>query len=339
MSIDAKGTPISGDLSQEARDLRMHGTKPVDFSKPLDLSVFQDKTALITGGVSGLGYGMTVALAENGAFVAMCDLNEQMGKEVEMELKGRGLNVQFIPTDVTNWDSQLSAFRTTLAASPTHSLDIVIPSAGLRQHAITDTTTPEATANTTAPPSTPSRPNTSTLDVNITGVYYTTSLALHQFHLQAPPPNSPQPAAFRPQLLLLASLAAYLSLPLSSDYNASKFAVRGLWKSVRHSSSRSRWCATQVNLLAPTYVRTPMVGEGDADALEHKGVRVARVGDVVQGALRALGDGGVEARAVAVCKGREVEGDMNFDLLDDPVHFDGGKVFLEMREEGRLGTL
>lgn len=112
MSIDAKGTPISGDLSQEARDLRMHGTKPVDFTKPLDLSVFQDKTALITGGVSGLGYGMTVALAENGAFVAMCDLNEQMGKEVEMELKGRGLKcvATKIPNPLTSPQKYIGYF-------------------------------------------------------------------------------------------------------------------------------------------------------------------------------------------------------------------------------------
>lgn len=41
-------------------------TEPVDFSKPLDLSVIKGKSALVTGGANGLGAGFVTALAENG---------------------------------------------------------------------------------------------------------------------------------------------------------------------------------------------------------------------------------------------------------------------------------
>jgi hypothetical protein len=66
------------------------GTKPVDFQKPLDLSVLKDRVALVTGGVAGIGLGIVKALVQAGAWVAICDLNEEVGRKVEAELVGEG---------------------------------------------------------------------------------------------------------------------------------------------------------------------------------------------------------------------------------------------------------
>jgi hypothetical protein len=66
------------------------GTKIVDFGKPLDLSVLKDRFALVTGGVAGIGLGVVNALVQAGAWVAICDLNEQAGRKVEAELVGQG---------------------------------------------------------------------------------------------------------------------------------------------------------------------------------------------------------------------------------------------------------
>lgn len=65
-------------------------TPKVDFQKPLDLSVLKDRVALVTGGVTGIGLAIVKALAQAGAWVAVCDLNEDAGREVEAEMIGEG---------------------------------------------------------------------------------------------------------------------------------------------------------------------------------------------------------------------------------------------------------
>lgn len=65
-------------------------TKKVDFDKPLDLSVLKGRVALVTGGVAGIGLGVVRALVEAGAWVAICDLNEEAGRKIEAELIGEG---------------------------------------------------------------------------------------------------------------------------------------------------------------------------------------------------------------------------------------------------------
>ena len=66
------------------------GTKKIDFAKPLDLTVLKDRVALVTGGAAGIGLGIVRALAQAGAWVAICDVNEEAGRKVEEELIGQG---------------------------------------------------------------------------------------------------------------------------------------------------------------------------------------------------------------------------------------------------------
>lgn len=66
------------------------GTKKVDFEKSLDLSVLKDRVALVTGGVAGIGLGIVRALVQAGAWVAICDLNDELGRRIEAELIGEG---------------------------------------------------------------------------------------------------------------------------------------------------------------------------------------------------------------------------------------------------------
>lgn len=60
------------------------------------------KTAIITGGVTGLGYNVTNRLAEAGANVVIASRSPQKGEKAEKEFQERGYEVSFCPTDVTD---------------------------------------------------------------------------------------------------------------------------------------------------------------------------------------------------------------------------------------------
>ncbi|KAK4546686.1 hypothetical protein LTR36_001904 [Oleoguttula mirabilis] len=300
----------------------LQGTPKVDFSKPLNISVLKGKVALVTGAASGIGRGIAVALAENGASVALCDIDERSGHDVEKDLHAKGLTAKFIRTDTTSWDSQLSAFKETKAWFG-GGLDIVVPAAGLPSHGLHAYILPTKDDADADPP----KPPTRVLDVNLTGVYYSTTLALHSFNRQAATAPSDGHPAFRPQILFVASLKGYEAFDFDCDYSAAKFGVRAIWKSVRRPAADM--APYQANLLAPTWVRTPMIDEWLA-MLEEKGVKVAEVADVVDAALRCICDEGVEDG---------VAGTGNFDVWDDLAGSNGTKELLEKLAEGRLGKL
>lgn len=82
------------------------------------------KTALVTGAASGIGEAIAYALAGNGAFVYVADLNEEAGENVAAAVGGN-----FIPLDVANREDCLAA------ADRVHSdrgdLDILVNNAGI----------------------------------------------------------------------------------------------------------------------------------------------------------------------------------------------------------------
>jgi hypothetical protein len=59
---------------------------PVDSSVTIDIANLKDKTAIVTGGASGIGEGYVWALVAAGAYVCIGDLNEERGLKLEKEL-------------------------------------------------------------------------------------------------------------------------------------------------------------------------------------------------------------------------------------------------------------
>lgn len=93
--------------------------------KLIDLN---EKIAIVTGGASGIGYGITQRLAEAGASVVMCDVNSEKLNFSENKLKTLGLNVSGVVCDISNEQSVIEAVNKTISLYG--DIDIIVNNAG-----------------------------------------------------------------------------------------------------------------------------------------------------------------------------------------------------------------
>lgn len=271
----------------QKQEARLRGTAKVDFTNSLDLSLLENKTAIVSGGASGIGLGIASALSKHRTRVAILDISEEAGLQVQTDLNLAGGTVKYFHIDVTSWDSQLAAFKEVLTWSG-NALDIVILSAGVRSHNIGDLVYKQLEDIT----SDPIRPPSTTFDVNLLGIYYSTYLTLTYFTRFAKQRNAE--GVSKPQLLFMSSLAGYAEQSLSADYSATKYGVRGIWKAIRNQGKLFGGC--QANLLAPGFVRTIRGAGKEEREGKHGllGIKTAEIGDVVEAAIRCVCDESVE---------------------------------------------
>lgn len=260
-------------------------------STTVNLSTFRGKSALITGGASGLGLATALAWASAGAHVTIADIQTPPDSLPN--------NIKYVQCDVTNWDSQVQAFKTAITSSPTQALDIVATFAGTAfmpgnqvDHVLA--------AGQPSLDTDPAKPNIRNIEVNLIGVYYSSWLALYYLRL-LPPTGGSEDAKPDKSLILVASIGAYMDSPKASTYPASKFGVRGLFRSTR---ARTLDIGVRCNLLAPWFVDTPLVAP-IKNAMAARGVDMARVLDFVsveacvEAASYCAVDGGVHGMCFA----------------------------------------
>jgi len=93
------------------------------------------KTALVTGGGTGIGLGSAKRLAADGAHVTICGRREDVLARAADDIAsvmGEGGSVQYIAADITVEEDLAAAVA--LAAEPTGGLDIVFANAGGSMH-------------------------------------------------------------------------------------------------------------------------------------------------------------------------------------------------------------
>lgn len=66
---------------------------------------FENKTVLVTGGATGLGFATARRFAQEGASVVIVGPVPHVGLEAEQQLRSEGLEVRFVQGDVTNEQS------------------------------------------------------------------------------------------------------------------------------------------------------------------------------------------------------------------------------------------
>jgi NAD(P)-dependent dehydrogenase (short-subunit alcohol dehydrogenase family) len=97
------------------------------------------RTAIVTGGGSGIGRATALCLGREGAEVAILDIDEEWGRETARMLRQMGVKSIFIRTDVSNESSAKQAIEATIREFG--KLDTLINNAGVALVAsITETT-------------------------------------------------------------------------------------------------------------------------------------------------------------------------------------------------------
>ncbi|KAK3670231.1 hypothetical protein LTR78_009886 [Recurvomyces mirabilis] len=294
---------------------------PVDCNTDFDTSNVQGKTAIITGGASGIGLVYVRTLLDAGAaHVVIADINESIGKKLVDELSAE--KTTFVRCDVTSWAQQAATFKKAREVSPTGRIDIVVANAGIvSQDDISEQNDLEAEE--------PKEPNIKVTYVNTIGVIYTAKLAMWYFTKQY---SQAQGKKQEDQVLVLqASIAGYVDLAGVAQYTSSKFAVRGLMRSLRQTAGMS---GARVNLIAPWYIDTAIIPDESRIAIKESGTGFAELADVGPTLLRIVADKEVHGRALAVFPRSWPEAPRGYVDLDADDLDKAGSFWAKAQEKG-----
>lgn len=158
------------------------------------------KTAFITGGSKGIGYGIAEALLKEGVNVAITSRSEANAQAAAQKLAQVGSGkVLGLEADVRNMESQAQAVRQ--VTDQWGPIDFVIANAGLGHFAPVDEMTPEQWHET--------------IDTNLTGVFYTLKASVDSLK------------ATEGYFITISSLAGTNFFAQGAAYNASKFGLTG----------------------------------------------------------------------------------------------------------------
>lgn len=145
---------------------------------------------------------------------------------------------------MTDWDDQLSLFRTARSSSPTGLVHAVVANAGVCEQP------DEVFSSVQKDGEEPPEPSLKTTEINYKGALYTTKLALHVFRQQhAAAIETGNHAPLDTCLVLQSSIAAYLDSSTFCQYATSKWAMRGLMRTLRGVTPSH---GTRVNSICPS---------------------------------------------------------------------------------------
>jgi meso-butanediol dehydrogenase/(S,S)-butanediol dehydrogenase/diacetyl reductase len=184
------------------------------------------KTALITGGATGIGRAIATALQVQGVRIAIADIDLAAATAAATALSPDAIAIQM---DVTKRASVEAGFAQAISVFGT--IDRVIANAGVSNMKPTlDLTDEDWNFN---------------FDVNARGVFLTNQSACRHF----------LDRGIKGAICNTASLAGKVGAPLLAHYAASKFAVIGWTQSLAREMAKH---GIRVNAVCPGFVRTGM---------------------------------------------------------------------------------
>jgi NAD(P)-dependent dehydrogenase (short-subunit alcohol dehydrogenase family) len=191
------------------------------------MTSLRGKVALITGGSSGIGRAAALRMAQLGVRLVLAARTTETLDKVASEIRGAGGEAIAIPTDV----GEECQCRRAVEAAVAHfgQLDLLLCSAGVSMRA--DFAASDVGAMERV------------MRVNFFGTMYTTYHAI------------PHIKRTRGSLVAVSSVCGKRGIPTYAMYGASKFAVQGLYESLRVELAAA---GVHVGILAPAFVNTPL---------------------------------------------------------------------------------
>ncbi|MCW2857973.1 MAG: 3-hydroxy-2-methylbutyryl-CoA dehydrogenase [Marmoricola sp.] len=198
------------------------------------------KSAIVTGGASGIGAAAARQLAAKGAVVVIADLNAEAGEALAKEIGGA-----FVTVDVTNTEQIQTAVNTAVELAPLWAL---VNSAGIgwAQRTIGRDGNPDSAHNLDA--------FKKVISINLIGTFDAVRLAATAMSL-----NEPNESGERGAIVNMASVAAFDGQIGQASYSASKGGVVGMTLPVARDLSAA---GIRLNTIAPGLIDTPIYGEG-----------------------------------------------------------------------------
>lgn len=166
---------------------------------------FKDKTIVITGASSGIGYALAYEFASRGARIVMGARSEDKLRSIAEDLAARGTQAVYEPTDVTREEDCRRLVEK--AVSSFGRIDVLICNAGISMRALFDEVDLGVLKRL--------------MDVNFWGTVYCTKYAL------------PYIQASRGSIVGVSSVAGFHGLPGRTGYSASKYAMTGFLETLR----------------------------------------------------------------------------------------------------------
>ena len=202
---------------------------------------FTNRSAIITGAASGIGWACAERLLSEGATVVLCDLDATKAQELlaGWQAKGHDARGSFVLSlDVADPEAVAQTFAAIFARAP--QADILINSAGIREIVPPLELQPDMWGKV--------------LDVNLSGTFYTAQALAR--HLVAQGRGG--------AVVNVASTAGLVPSRSRAAYVASKHGVVGLSKQMAYEFGQN---GIRVNAVAPSITRTPMTESYFADPL------------------------------------------------------------------------
>jgi len=196
------------------------------------IRIFNDATAIVTGGASGIGRALAEELARRGCEVVLADLQIDKAQDVATKIRNSGGKAKALNIDTTDFPAMEQLVRETVESSGR--LDYIFNNAGIGIGCTADQYSIEDWNKI--------------IDINLRGVVNGIQAAYNIMIEQG-----------FGHIVNTASMAGLMPSPLAVAYSTTKHAVVGLSQSLR--AEAAQW-GIRVSVLCPGVIRTPILQGG-----------------------------------------------------------------------------